>query len=111
MRNEFAKATQREAIKRADGKCEAIGAIYGLPANQRCEALLRYYGVRFDHIDPDANSKDNSLENCCACCPRCHDWKTAKRDIPMIAKTVRQQDKNNGVTGRKHQWAKRRFGS
>lgn len=95
-RREFSKKTQREAFQRSGFKCEAIGAMYGLPAGQRCNADLSY-GVEYDHIVLDANSKDNSLENCAAVCIKCHKWKTANHDIPMAAKTVRQQDKARGI--------------
>lgn len=96
-RNEFTKPTMREAKRRSGDRCEAYGVLYGLPAGQRCNADMNRTGFRYDHIDPDANSKDNSLENCCVCCPKCHDWKTTKRDIPMIAKTLRMQDKRNSI--------------
>jgi len=45
----------------------------------------------------DANSKDNSLENCAAVCIKCHKIKTAKHDIPTAAKTIRQQDKARNI--------------
>jgi hypothetical protein len=54
--------------------------------------------VEYDHIDLDANSKDNSLGNCAAVCIPCHRFKTAKHDTPKAAKTLRQQDKARGVT-------------
>lgn len=95
-RHEFTKKTQREAFVRSGFKCEAIGAMYGLSVGQRCNADLAY-GVEYDHIVLDANSKDNSLENCAAVCIKCHKWKTANHDIPMAAKTVRQQDKARGI--------------
>jgi len=95
-RREFTKKTQREAMARSGKKCEAIGAMYGLEAGHRCNADLSY-GVQFDHIVLDANSKDNSLENCAAVCIRCHGWKTVNHDIPMAAKTVRQQDRALGI--------------
>ncbi len=98
-RAEFKKPTMREALKRAGNLCEAIGAMYGLPDGHRCNAPLAY-GVQFDHIVLDANSKDNSLENCAAVCIRCHSWKTTKHDTPMAAKTVRMQDKNAGIRKR-----------
>jgi hypothetical protein len=91
-RREFTKKTMREALSRSGLKCEAIGAMYGLDAGKRCNGDLGK-GVEFDHIVLDANSKDNSLENCAAVCIRCHRHKTAKHDIPMAAKTVRMQDK------------------
>ena len=99
-RREFEKKTKREALKRSGGLCEAVGPWYGLEENQRCNMPLSH-GVQFDHIDLDANSKDNSLENCAAVCIACHKFKTAKIDIPKAAKTQRQQDKNNGIKTRK----------
>jgi len=70
--------------------------MYGLPLGMRCFANLGY-GVEFDHIILDANSKDNSLENCAAVCVKCHKWKSAKHDTPLAAKTQRQQDKASGI--------------
>ncbi len=98
-RREFTKETKRQALKRSEGKCEAVGPMYGLEPGQRCNAPLAY-GVEFDHIVMDANSHDNSLENCAAACIRCNRWKTAKHDIPMAAKTVRMQDKHLGIRKR-----------
>lgn len=92
----FDKKTKRQALERSGGKCEAAGTIYGLEEGQRCNAPLSF-GVEFDHWDLEANSKDKSLANCVASCPRCHKFKTAKHDIPKAAKTLRQQDKNRGV--------------
>lgn len=95
-RHEFTKKTKRDALKRSGLICEAVGAFYGLPSGQRCGMSLSS-GVEYDHIVLDANSKDNSLENCAACCISCHRWKTANHDTPMAAKTVRMQDKANGI--------------
>lgn len=95
-RREFTKTTKREALKRSGMLCEAVGTMYGLAAGKRCNAPLGH-GVEYDHIVLDANSKDNSLENCAAVCIKCHRHKTTKHDIPMAAKTVRMQDKANGI--------------
>ena len=89
---------QSEALRRSGGKCEAIGGMYGL-ALGRCGADLAY-GVEFDHIILDANSKDNSLGNCAAVCVKCHRWKSKHHDTPLAAKTVRQRDKSNGIRKR-----------
>lgn len=97
-RSEFAKGTKRAALKRSEGRCEAVGPVYGLPDNQRCGADLAY-GVQFDHLILEANSHDNSLDNCRAVCPSCHRFKTRKHDIPLAAKTVRQRDKHRGIRG------------
>ena len=96
MRREFTKPTKREALRRSGGVCEAMGGMYGLGNYQRCLTSLAY-GVEFDHIVLDANSKDNSLENCAAVCVRCHAWKTRNHDIPKAAKTVRQSDNAKGI--------------
>mgnify|MGYP000600206188 CR=1 FL=1 len=88
-RREFSTKTRKEALKRSGMRCEAVGAWYGLNAGERCTNDLSY-GVEYDHIILDANSKDNSLENCAAVCIKCHRWKSAKHDTPTAAKTVRQ---------------------
>ncbi|QIG67286.1 HNH endonuclease protein [Rhizobium phage RHph_TM3_3_3] len=95
-RREFTKQTRRDALKRSGLLCEAVGAMYGHPAGHRCNAPLSA-GVQYDHIVLDANSKDNSLENCAAVCIPCHRWKTANHDTPMAAKTVRMQDKARNI--------------
>lgn len=96
-RKNFSKKTRRAALARSGMLCEAIGAMYGLEPGKRCNAPLSA-GVEFDHIVLDANSHDDSLENCASVCIKCHKLKTAKHDIPMAAKTVRMQDKFNRVT-------------
>lgn len=95
-RTEFSKPVRRAALERSQMRCEAVGRMYGLEDGIRCTMPLSH-GVNFDHIVLDANSKDNSLENCAAVCIRCHSWKTRKHDIPMAAKTVRQKDKALGI--------------
>lgn len=107
-RAEFSKETKRLALKRSGKLCEATGAWYGLKPGQRCNMPLSR-GVEFDHIILEANSHDNSLENCAAVCIPCHKIKTAKHDTPTAAKTVRQRDKADGIRGPKHQWAKQSF--
>lgn len=98
-RAEFTKDTKREALKRAKGVCEATGKFYGLMPGQRCSMPIAT-GVEFDHVILEANSHDNSLENCAAVCIPCHRFKTTKHDIPAAAKTVRQRDKDNGIRRR-----------
>lgn len=88
-RREFTAKTRKAALKRSDMRCEATGAWYGLDAGQRCGSDLAY-GVEYDHIILDANSKDKSLENCAAVCIKCHRHKTANHDTPIAAKTVAQ---------------------
>lgn len=97
---EFSKDTKRAALKRAQNQCEAVGVMYGLAPNARCGVSLGH-GVNFDHVILEANSKDNSLENCAAVCIPCHRVKTAKHDTPLAAQTLRKQDKARGIRNRK----------
>jgi hypothetical protein len=106
-RKEFSKATKRAANERAKDRCEAVGLWYGLLPGQRCNAPLGK-GRHHDHINMEANSHDNSLENCAAVCIPCHAYKTAKIDIPKAAKTLRTQDKHTGITRPKQTIQQRR---
>jgi hypothetical protein len=89
--------------------------MYGLEPDRRCNASLAY-GLEFDHVILEANSHDNSLENCACVCPLCHDYKTRHHDTPLAAKTLRQQDKHLGIEprhshsfscGRNRKWKKK----
>ena len=99
-RSNFPKSVKRLALLRSLKLCEAIGALYGLKADIRCNAPLSH-GCEFDHILAASNGGDNSLENCAAVCIKCHMFKTTQNDTPRAAKTVRQQDKHNGITSTK----------
>jgi len=90
-RLEFSSTTRKQARARSGMRCEAIGAFYGLPNKQRCNADLTTAGIEYDHFILDHNSKDNSLANCRAVCPKCHRWKTSHIDVPTAAKTKRQE--------------------
>ncbi len=96
MRAEFSKPTKRLALQRSEKRCEAVGELYGLPVNHRCNADLSL-GVQFDHLILAANGGDASLDNCVAVCLRCHSYKTRTHDTPLAAKTLRQQDKAHGI--------------
>lgn len=91
-RVEFTNATKRDAFMRAQGRCEGL-----LPNKQRCNVKLRSGSVHYDHITPTWLSGDNSLENCAVLCLPCHRHKTGNRDVPMIAKTKRQRDRDQGI--------------
>lgn len=86
MRREFSKQVKREALRRANGKCE----------NEKCGAL---FGVKFhfDHDIADGLGGEPTLENCKVLCRTCHKEKTTKHDVPLIAKTKRIQDRHNGI--------------
>lgn len=97
MRSEFSKATKRAALERSGGRCEAVGELYGLPFGQRCNTPLAK-GWEADHFPIAATEPDcTGLDNCVACCPTCHSYKTRTYDIPAQAKTKRVRDKHQGI--------------
>lgn len=91
MRLEFTKRTMREAYERSEGLCEGIK-----PDGERC-CFPVDRRKHFDHIIPAALGGDNSLANCAVLCVPCHDAKTRKIDVPMIAKAKRVADKHRGI--------------
>lgn len=91
-RNEFTKATKRDAFMRAEGRCEGK-----LPNGERCNVKLRPGSVHYDHIIAEWLTRDNSLDNCQALCLPCHKHKTTKEDVPAIAKVKRIQDQERGI--------------
>lgn len=96
-RFEFTNATKRDAFVRAKGKCEG------------CGFKLRSGEAHYDHIVAEWLTRDNSLENCQVLCIPCHKAKTAKRDVPMIAKTKRVRDREQGIGKPKRKMAYRLF--
>lgn len=93
-RLEFTKRTMRDAYERSEGLCEGIksdGERCCFPVDRR---------KHFDHIIPAALGGDNSLTNCAVLCVPCHDAKTRKIDVPMIAKAKRVADKHRGIRKR-----------
>lgn len=99
-RYEFSKQTKREALRRSEGLCEAVGAVYGLEPGQRCNSPLSH-GVEFDHYPAPATDKgSDTLENCVSACRTCHRFKTSSFDVPMQAKAKRVSDKHLGIRPR-----------
>jgi 5-methylcytosine-specific restriction protein A len=86
-RQEFDRKTRIAAFARSGGACELCG--------------LKFIGgkrPRYDHIIPDALGGKPTLDNCQCICAPCHDAKTAKEDVPRIAKAVRQHSDHIGAT-------------
>lgn len=97
MRHEFSKATKREAVKRAQGHCEAVGPLYGLDPGQRCDGDLGR-GFEIDHYPiPATDEGSDTLGNAVVCCRACHRFKTSTYDVPMQAKSKRVSDKHIGI--------------
>jgi hypothetical protein len=86
MRN-FPKIVRRAAYSRADGQCEQCGAVL-LPG---C--------FHYDHIVAWALSRSSTADNCQVLCSSCHGDKTARRDVPAIAKVVRIRDRMMATRG------------
>lgn len=95
MRTEFTKRTMREAWTRCGKRCEGL-----LSSGERCNADLEHKPKHFDHVIPDAIGGPNDLQNCQVLCVPCHKDKTAKIDVPVIAKTKRVADKYQGIPSR-----------
>lgn len=99
-RHEFSQATKRQAIARADGRCEAIGEVYGLPEGVRCNGDLSR-GKQIDHYPaPAGDPGSDVLDNAVVCCLTCHSFKTRFYDIPVLAKGKRASDKHQGIARR-----------
>ena len=92
MRREFSKVVKRDAFLRANGRCE--GALEnGCP----CKSFLTTGKFHYDHDIPDALGGEPILSNCVVLCVPCHRAKTSTKDIPIIAKTKRIQDRERGI--------------
>lgn len=98
MRHNFSAKVKRQARERSGGFCEAIGEVYGLPAGQRCNAILDGKRVEIDHYPiPATDEGSDVLENAVTCCTDCHGFKTRTYDVPMQAKNKRVADRHLGI--------------
>ena len=92
-RKEFTAAVKRAAWARCGGRCEGT-----LSTGIRCNAVLNGKRKDFDHINPDGLTGQPTLENCAVLCELCHLEKTAKVDIPAIARAKRRSDAHLGIS-------------
>jgi 5-methylcytosine-specific restriction endonuclease McrA len=53
--------------------------------------------IFYDHIIPDGLGGEPTLDNCQVLCKSCHNLKTAKTDVPRIAKAKRIYDRDIGI--------------
>lgn len=110
-RHNFSSKVKRQARERSGGFCEAVGTVYGLKVNQRCNAPLDGKRVEIDHYPiPATDEGSDVLENAVACCVACHKHKTGTYDIPMQAKGKRVSDKHRGIRPAS-KWASRPLGT
>jgi 5-methylcytosine-specific restriction endonuclease McrA len=103
-RREFSAKVKVAAFERAANHCE------------ECTAVLSVGRFHYDHIIPDALGGEPTLENCAVLCHACHGAKTAKKDVPQIAKAKRVARKHTGahrpkstIPGSKGHWLKRKL--
>ena len=85
-RTEFPAKVRVAALERCGGCCEECGVSIR-PGN----------GPQYDHIIPDALGGEATLDNCAVLCRSCHGAKTAKQDVPQIAKAKRVAAKHIGA--------------
>jgi len=84
-RTEFPRKVKAAAFERAKGFCEG------------CGAKLATGRIEYDHRVPDALGGKPTLDNCVVLCKPCHGEKTARGDVPRIAKAKRQRDRHIGA--------------
>lgn len=105
-RAEFSSSVKRTALERSAGICEChlIPHVFAVA----CGRPIGTGNTFFEHIDPDAISKRNDIENCAVLCRTCWRAKTDSYDKPTIAKARRIRDVNFGI---KDRWRRRLPGS
>jgi 5-methylcytosine-specific restriction protein A len=84
----------------------------GPPAYARardCGAKLMPGKFHYDHDIADGLGGEPELWNCKVLCHACHGVKTAKHDIPLIAKTKRISDREKGIKPPRKMTRWRRF--
>lgn len=97
-RHEFTSKVRVAAFQRSGGHCE------------KCTAKLWPGKYEYDHIIPDQFGGEPTLENCAVLCDNCHGEKTAKVDVPAIAKSTRIRAKHlNAKTAKQGIRAWRKF--
>jgi 5-methylcytosine-specific restriction protein A len=95
-RLEFSAQTKRQAFARSAGICECH-RIPWLKRPDGCDVALVAGGIFYEHITPDAIRPDNSIENCAVLSRTCWRKKTARFDVPTIAKSNHIRDRHIGA--------------
>lgn len=94
-RNNFTAETKRQAYERSQGICEChlIPHVFKVACGRPLGAGNTFY----EHIDPDAISCRNDLDNAAVLTKTCWQIKTATYDLPVIASTKRKHDRHRGI--------------
>lgn len=97
-RTEFSSDTKRQAYERSGGICEChrIPHVFA----RFCGLPLGDGNTFYEHIVTDKNFGDNDLCNCAVLTRNCWRFKTDHYDLPINAKTDRQQDAARGIDDR-----------
>lgn len=88
-RTEFPQKVRKLAFARCCRECKVAGVanIPGVPQCEHCGNELKSGNVEYEHLVPDGLGGDPTLENCGVWCRvPCSSVKTAKVDIPRMAK-------------------------
>jgi hypothetical protein len=99
-RREFSTETKRQAVRRSGGICEChLLAKAGVPGFRLdgCGVQIGIGNCFFEHIEPSYFAGRNDLDNIAAISRTCWKTKTAKYDLPKIAKVKRQQNMRFGI--------------
>jgi 5-methylcytosine-specific restriction enzyme A len=96
MRIEFTSAVKRAAYDRSNGCCEC----HRCPGLEPCGQTLDF-PIFYEHIIQCEVGGDGSLDNCAVLNKTCWKAKTAKQDLPVIAKCKRINDRHRGITPRR----------
>jgi len=97
MRREFPSAVKRDAYKRSGGICECHRVRHLPTYRTGCKRPLSPGNTFYEHIDQDALGGGNDLSNCDVLTKTCWTLKTARIDLPAIAKNNRQRDLARGI--------------
>jgi 5-methylcytosine-specific restriction enzyme A len=102
MRDEFTKATKRDAHTRSKGHCEAVWD------GVRCNAPFADRTPHYHHIIEAYLGGRATLDNCMVVCIPCHKLITKKR-APVLEKVERILEKKAGITRMKQKIPNRGF--
>jgi 5-methylcytosine-specific restriction protein A len=95
-RLEFTAETKRSAFARSGGICECH-LIPWLKRPDGCGVRLVAGAIFYEHVIQDAIRPDNSLDNCAVLTRTCWKEKTARIDLPVIAKSNRVRNRHIGA--------------
>lgn len=105
MRNATTQAKFRREVFAANKQHDETGRIFLVCylCNHRIDPATTAWDA--DHVTPDYFGGQKGMP----ICKPCHKEKTAKEDVPAIAKSKRTYDKHYGIKRRGSTWPQRKF--